>query len=178
MGPISEECRKALGKQQRRLVLSWILSIGAIGLFLLVTHLGVHQEGPLISPSLQMKIRVGLWILSLSLIYSLWFWMKKFVTKDAFSREAKKPKYLKFCFERMTPLEEGLLRFVTVYRKHTRITFAYAQSMAIFGLILGWMGPYLLDQYALSLFSVLLHLYLYPSRSRLEGLIKEYEARG
>lgn len=174
MIPIGKDCGNELERQQSRLVRSWISSIAAIALFLTVTHLGEFQERQLLNPSLQPKIRIALWIVSLSVVWVLQFWRKGFLTHEFLFREAKKTRSLKIRSQQLTPTEEELLKVVSVYRTNTRITFAFAQSIAIFGLILGAMGPYLWDQYLLSVFAVLLHLYLYPSRNSLQDLVKEF----
>lgn len=172
---IRPEFRKKLERQHTILLLVWAAFVNAVFLYVWMANFLPSRSSP---SSLSETFRITLWLISLSMIGVLLWWRKRFLTKEAiFTPPAKVPMAILLQgYE--SPVEERSTEVITFYFTMTVATFALAETAALLGFVLAFLGGYRLDQYVLSLLSAILLLLQFPSKSFLEELIKDVEARG
>jgi hypothetical protein len=126
------------------------------------------------------KLRAILWILSIGEMVLLAWWKKRYLDKESILSEAARNQRLKplpGISASQSALEEGAAKTVSWWWIVKLTAIAIAQSLALYGLILAFLGRYFTDQYLLSLVSGVLLVREFPSEESFEQLLKEYEAR-
>ena len=178
-GPVllSAEFKQILYNQRRSLVLLWLALFVSVGLFLsmrdyLLQHLPPQREN---YPYTGL-IRICVWVITcITAAFLLWS-KNSFYSVEALFRGSSVPALPK-TVRGETPAEKGAARVVSYYRSRMVAAVALAETIAIFGLLLGLIGDYLWEQRALSLMSGALLILFYPSRAFFEELIQEYQRR-
>lgn len=154
------ELRRAVEKQQKILTLTWLGAIAALFLYLLLPRF----FGPRRLPEVEQPyhgFRMILWIVAVIEVVSLLWWSRTFLTKEAVLRAV-----------------QGTGVDPLIYYSGRKISaIAIAQSVAVYGLVLAFVGRYFWDQYILTLVSGVLLVRHRPSRSFCNELAKEIEGR-
>ena len=131
-----------------------------------------------IASGLPEAVRIALWLLSVALLGVLVWWRKHFLTKEAVLTPRAKVPTAVLLPGYESPVEQRSTEVITFYFTMKLVTFALAESVAIFGFVLAFIGGYLWDQYLLSLLSGILLLYQFPSKAFVEELIRDVELGG
>lgn len=157
---MESELRRAVEKQQKALTLAWVGSIAALFLYLLLPQF----FGPPRLPEVEQPyrgFRMILWIVAVIEVGFLFWWSRTFLTKEAVLRAIQGTE--------VNPL--------TYYSGRKMSAIAIAQSVAVYGLVLAFIGRHFWDQYILTTVSAVLLVRHRPSRSFCEELAKEIEGR-
>lgn len=175
---IRPEYRKTLDGQQQVLVLLWTFFASGIFVYLWLTEFILGRSGFSEGSSFAETTRVVIWLLAVIDLGTFFWWRKRYLTKEALLRESKKYKLLQVLQEHTTPLEERAAQVVSSYVTSKIVAFAIVEAMAVYGFVLALVGGYVRDQYLLSLASCLLLVLEFPSKSRLEELLRDVEVLG
>jgi len=175
---IRPEYRKALEDQQQVLVLLWVFFLSAIFIYLWLTEVVLGRSGFSAGSSFAEITRVVLWLLAFIELGTFVWWRRRFLSKEAILGGAKKYKLLQVLQEHTTPLEERAAQVVSSYVTSKIVAFAIIEAMAVYGFVLALIGGYIRDQVLFSLASGMLLVVEFPSKFRLEELVKEAEGRG
>ncbi|MGI0025603.1 MAG: hypothetical protein ACREA4_10735 [Nitrososphaera sp.] len=136
---------------------------------LLIEQLRFPERQPLAG-----TIRLVLWTIVLIQLGFLIWWKRKYLTRDAILRRAGEIRWMPMLVRgHRSPAEETAARVISWYLSGKIVAFAIAESFAIYGAFLAYIGRYFGDQYFLSLVCVLLLAYLYPRRSFMTELLGE-----
>ena len=177
---IRSEYQKILGGQQLILFIFWGSFIVSLVIYLLITHFLLPASSLTDRESASNSFRTSLWVIALIEGAVLLWWNRRFLTKEAVLH-AKGGRLvaaiLGLSGRAQTPQEVEAAKIVSVYLFRKILAFSVAQSIAIYGLVLAFVGRNMVDQYLLTLFTLLFLIHLFPSRSFLTGLLSEIEAR-
>jgi hypothetical protein len=173
---IRPEYRKALDGQQQVLVLLWTFFVSGIFIYLWVTEFVLGKSGFAAGSSFAATTRMVIWLLAFIDLGTFVWWRKRFLAREAILAGAKKHKLLRVLQEHTTPVEERAARVVSSYVTSKIVAFAIVEAMAVYGFVLALVGGHIRDQYLLSLASGMLLLFEFPSKSRLEQLLRDVEA--
>lgn len=174
---IRPEFKNELLAQQKTLRKIWFAFADAILIFLAMRYLLPPPSNPEYSAE---TVRTGLWLVAIVEVAVLAWWKKRYLSKESLFREAAKNRRLKRLpgiSQPQSPLEDGAANVISWFWTAKLVAFAFAESLALYGLVLAFLGRYFADQYVLSFISGLLLVQEFPSADAFEGLLKEYEAR-
>jgi hypothetical protein len=174
---IDVEFKRALLSQQKKLRKIWFAFADGILLFLALPHI--------LPPELKLGyrseiFRAVLWLAAVADVASLAWWNKKYsgienILREALGNHRLKP--LAGLPQPQSPLETGAVKVVSWYWLVKTAGFAFAESIAVFGFVLGVVGGYFLDQYILSGIGGVLLIYQFPLADSFETILREYEGR-
>jgi hypothetical protein len=140
-------------ESQRVLILTWIGSVAALVIYLLIPwFVGLQRISS--GGQLYLGFRVILWFLALIQVSVVLFWSRRALSKESVSRAV-----------RGTAIDP-----VNYYMGKKVTAIAMAQSVAVYGLALALVGRYFWDQYILTFISTVLVIWQYPSRDSLDEL--------
>lgn len=176
---IREQFKRKLERRHTKLVLIWLAFVLANFHYVwFANHLAAHDP-VVIAPGFASKLRTALWLFAAADIWALYgFWKKRIFTRQAFLAPAARVKIPAALRGHASPVEEKAAAAVSLYFLAETITFAFAAAIAIFGFALVFVGRYMTDQYLLTLLSLGILLYEFPSKSFLQQLVREVGNRG
>lgn len=173
---LSKEFTEILYNQHRSLVIVWVALLISLGIFLFIPDLDFkHLPRPETYPHAD-DIRKILSVMVLITVAFLLLAKSRLNTVEAIFRGSREPTREK-SEKGETPVEKGAARVVSYYCSRMAVSFALAETIAIYGLVLALIGPYKWEQQILSLISGVLLVYFFPSRIFFDDLITEYETR-
>jgi len=176
---IREEFRKKLESRHTLLVVLWLRFICADFLYVWIADFILAHEPNAPRPAFSNMVRAGLWVLAVGDIWLLYgFWKKRFLTKEAVLTQPAKPQITASLRDHASPVEERAAAVISLYFTFKLSAFALAAAVAIYGFVLAFWGHYGTDQYVLSVVSLALLLYEFPSKAFLQELVREIEIRG
>jgi drug/metabolite transporter (DMT)-like permease len=175
---IREEFKQKLERRHSKLVLIWLAFVVGDFNYVWVAHFLLDQiEGPL-QPGFSDTVRTAIWILAAAVIWALYgFYKKRIFTRQAFFAPPPTVKVSAALRAHASPVEEKAAVAVSAYFVSKVVTFAFAGAIAIFGFVLAFVGHYVTDEYLLTLVSLGILAYEFPSKSFLRGLVGEIEIR-
>jgi hypothetical protein len=174
---LSAQFREILYRQHRSIVALWAMFLLAVGFYFLVPEIVSECRFHPAADSENEPVRNALWIAAV-LTTAVLLWVKsRFHNVRAVFQAARQLTDTQD-FAGHTPAEKNASRLVYFYRTRMLFAFCLAELVALFGLILVFIGNYTSDQQWLSLLSAGLLVYVYPSRGFFEGLINEYDRQG
>ncbi len=174
---LNAEFKQVLSNQRRSLVLLWLALFVLVGIFLSMRHFLLQHLPPQRGnyPYTDL-IRICVWVITcITAAFLLWS-KNSFCSVEALFRGSSVPTPPK-TLRGETPAEKGAARVVSYYRSRMVAAFVLAETIAIFGLLLGLIGDHLWEQRVLSLMSWAFLILFYPSRAFFEELIQEYQRR-
>ncbi len=161
---IPPEARRPLEIQQKVLVVIWIAFVLSVVLYLLIPEIVLPGALPPARGLLVDSVRGVLWAVAFVAVGFLFWWRRRYL--DAGS-----------LLKRLQSEPMGLV--FSYYLRGKVVAWAVAESIALLGFVLSFVGGYVWDQYLLSGVSAALLIMEFPSRAFLDGLVKETErARG
>lgn len=173
---LSKEFREILYRQQRLLLVTWLMFFIALGFYLMIPEITSEHLPPPADYPYTEQMRNTLWVVSIAATAFL-LWVKShFHTVQAIFRASRQPLEIRD-LKGDTPIEKDAARLVFSYRSRMIIAFSLSEMIAIFGLVLALIGNYRSDQQVFSLISACLLVYFYPSRTFFDELIAECERR-
>jgi hypothetical protein len=170
---IRPEFRNNLENQQKVLVTLWFAFLVIILFFLWIPQLLPELLPIFIDYPSVGSVRTVLWLFAVGEIGFLFWWEKRFLSREAIFQRPSFRFFPNMVKGHQTPEEEKLGRILSNYLLGKVLGFAISESIAIYGLVLAYIDSFPWDQYLLSLISVLLLVYFYPSRSFFDSLIRE-----
>jgi len=174
---IRPEFRGELFGQQKKLARIWLAFAEAILIFLAMPYLFPPVLHPEYAPE---TVRTGLWLVSVVDIAVLAWWNRRYLGTQSILSQASTNRRIKpppGLSQPISPLEEGAVKVVSWFWTAKLVAFAFAESLALYGLALAVVGGYFLDQYILSFVSGLLLAYQFPTAESFEVILREYEGR-
>jgi hypothetical protein len=175
---IRPEFKKSLEGQQQVLVVLWAVFVWAIFVYLGITHFVLMKSGFAPGGSYSETLRVVLWVLAFIDVATLVWWKKNYLTNEAILGGAKQYKVLQSLQEHANAVEERAAGIVSSYVTSKVVVFAIIEALAVYGFVLAVVGRFLPDQYLFSLAGLVLLLLEFPSKARLQKLLRQVEARG
>jgi hypothetical protein len=167
-----------LERRHTRLVLQWCNFVLADFLYVWVAHYLAAHDLVVITPGFASNLRTALWLLPAGVLWTLYGFLKKRIfTRQAFLAPPARTKILRALRDHASPVEQKAAAAVSLYFLAKVATFAFAGAIAIFGFVLAFVGHYVTDEYLLTLLSLGILLYEFPSKSFLRGLVGEIEIR-
>ncbi|MGH7834386.1 MAG: hypothetical protein ACREQK_12125 [Candidatus Binatia bacterium] len=175
---IRPEFKKSLEGQQQVLVVLWAVFVWAIFVYLGITHFILMKSDFAPGGSYSETLRVVLWALAFIDVATLVWWRKNYLTREAILGGAKQYKLLQSLQGHTNTVEERAAAIVSSYVTSKIVVFAIIEALAVYGFVLAVVGRFLPDQYLFSLASGVLLLLEFPSKARLQELLRESEAFG
>lgn len=157
---ISAEIKQALDNQQTALVVLWVAFILSLVIYLYIPEMVFPQAAPAAIAPLSDPIRLLFWGAALGALVFLFWWRRRYLDKPALLARLR---------------GEGAASLFAIYLGRKVVAFAVAESLALLGLVLVFLGHYFWDQYLLSVLSAALLIAEFPTRVFLEEFIKEAE---
>jgi len=90
-------------------------------------------------------------------------------------RDARKSKLFRALEEFQGSVEENASYIVSTFVTRKVVLFAIIEAIAVYGFVLAFLGRFVLDQYLLSLLSLILLAVEFPSAKSMEDLIQTVE---
>lgn len=171
---IRPEFRRELQNQQKVLILVWTGLLVATAFYLWLPRLLLDQSQSLGDYPFARTIRQTLWLIVVIEVGFLFWWKKRFLSKQAIVRRAGESRWIPMVVRgHQTPAEERAARAISWYIGGRVTGFAIAESLAVYGVFLAIIGGYFWDQYVLTTLCLLFLIYFYPSKSFITELLKE-----
>ena len=148
------ELRHAAEKQ-RPVRNAWVGSMAALLIYLLLPWFVSPPE--ILEGEPYRGFRVILWLVAAIQVGVLFWWTQRFVTKEAVLNAVRRTA--------IDPL--------TYYMGRKIAAVGIAQSIAVYGLVLAFVGRYFWDQYLLTVISAALLMRHYPHRDMFDELERE-----
>jgi hypothetical protein len=174
---IRPEFRGELLGQQKKLTRIWLAFAEAILIFLGMPYLFPPVLHPEWAPE---TVRTGLWLVAIVEVGVLAWWNRRYLGTQSILRDAstnRRLEPLSGFSKPKSPLEEGAVRVISWFWVVKLVGFAFAGSLALYGLVLAVVGGYFADQYILSFVGGLLLAYQFPTAESFERLLRQYEDR-
>jgi len=153
-----------LRNQQKVLVMVWYSFVFMI-LFFLSAPVFVKGDS-ILSPnnSATEFLRRAFWFLLILQATFLVWWKKRFFPIERLLEASTRGIILeKFVRGAQNPVEKRAGKMILNYFVRSILAFGVAESIALYGLVLTVLGHYVLDQYVLSVVSLVLVFYFFPS---------------
>jgi len=174
---IREQFRQKLERRHRTLIWIWIAFVVADIYYVWIVHRILTDPPAAVSPFTD-KIRTALWLLAAANVWVIYgVFKKRIFARHVLLSPPAMPKLPAALRDYASPTEEKAAAAVTLYFTSEILTFALAASIGIFGFVLAFLGRYTTDQYLLTLLSLGILAYEFPSKPFLRGLIGEVEIR-
>jgi len=173
---IRPEFRKKLERWQIAVLFVWILFLIWAAIYLFVPYLN-PDHGEAIADFPLETFRQVLWVIVAIQVAFLFWWRKHFLSKEFLLRRGRETRLMPTLLRgHQTPTEKVAARVLSWYILGSVVAFAVADSIAIYGLYLGYIGEYFLDQYILSFICLLLLIYFYPTKAFFTELLGELDS--
>jgi hypothetical protein len=143
--------------RQRTAFNAWFASVVAVFIYLLLPWLISAPRIPQGEP--YRGFRVILWLVAMIQTGVLWWWMRRYLGKEAI----------------LKAVQGTAINPVVYYMARKIAAIGMAQSLAVYGLVLAFVGGYFWDQYILTTISAALLMANYPSPGFVEELARESE---
>lgn len=160
---IPPEIQRSLEVQQKVLVVIWVAFILCLIIYLLIPEIVFSEALPPPGNLFFDSIRGVLWAVAFVAVGLLSWWRKRYLDRG-------------FLLKRLQTDSIGLV--FSYYLGRKIVAFALAESVALLGFVLAFVGRYVWDQYLLSVVSAVLLIVEFPSRLFLEELVKETLSKG
>lgn len=174
---IRPEFKKTLLEQQGVTVVLWSLFIVFIIMYIAIAQFVLQNPKFAGGFAFAPAARAALWTLVLVDLYYLWRWKTRYLTRGAIMDDSKRSKLLRALEGHKTPTEERAAIAVSTYVTKKIVAFAIVEAIAVYGLVLALIGPFLWDQYLFSAVSGALLMIEFPSKGALEELVKEFDGQ-
>ncbi len=175
---IREQFKQKLERRHTRLVLIWLAFFLFDFYYVWAVHYLVTSDPVNVAPGFADTMRKALWFLAAVNLWALYgFWKKRIFTREAFLAPPGTAKILPALRDHASPVEEKAAAAVSLYFFAEVVTIAFAASIALLGFVLAFLGRFMTDQYLLTLLSLAILPYEFPSKYFLRGLVGEIEIR-
>ncbi len=172
---IRPEFRKILTDQRGAAIILWSGFMISIAIYLAIAQYILTIPDYAKGLSFAATARVVLWILVMvDFAYLLW-WKRCYLAREAILDETKQSKVFRALQEYKGPMEQRAAAVVSTYVTRRIVLFAIVEAIAVYGLVLALVGPYVLDHYLLSAVSLILLALEFPSGTNLESFIQQVE---
>jgi hypothetical protein len=173
---IRAEFRKELTDQRGVAVILWSCFMIAIPLYIVIVKNVLMNPKYAAGLSFRGSARILLWTLvAVDIGYFLW-WKQRYLKPEAILNGVKPAKILRALEGHKGALEERAAAAVSTYVTRKTVVFAIIEALAVYGLVLGLVGPYLPDHYLLSAASLALLTFEFPAERQIESLLLTVES--
>lgn len=172
---VRAEYRRSLESQHGVLLTLWAVFVGAIPVYLWIAETVLSGRQLAIAPLVAETVRLVVWLLAFFNLGTLFWWKRRFLTKEAILGGAKQYKVLQALQAHKGETEERAAALVSSYVTAKVVVFAMAEAMAVYGFAMVLVGQYFFGQYLLSAAAVALLALNFPSRAFLSELLSEAE---
>ncbi|MEX0806414.1 MAG: hypothetical protein WD688_24315 [Candidatus Binatia bacterium] len=160
---IRPEFRTILTDQRGAAVILWSCFTISIAIYLVIARHVLSNPDFARGFSYAGIARAVFWILTLIDLGYYYYWKKNYLTPEAISRDAKTSKLLRALEGHKGRFEERAAAVVSTYITRKIVLFAIIEAIAVYGLVLGLVGRFLLDHYLLSALALILLILEFPS---------------
>ena len=172
---IRPEFRKELSDQRGVAVILWSCFTIAIALYLVIVPNVLANPKYAAGLSFGDSARIVLWILVVvDMGYLIW-WKRRHLKREAILNGVNPAKILRALEGHKGALEQRAAAVVSTYVTRKTVAFAIIEAVAVYGLVLGLVGPFLPDHYLLSTVSLALLAAEFPAERQMETLLQAVE---
>jgi len=172
---IRPEFRKILLDQRGAAVILWSAFTMSIPLYLIIARNVLGNPNVGTNRSIAEPARIIFWLLTLVDFGYYIYWRRRNLTGAAIKRDALKTKLFRALEEFQGKAEETAAYLVSTLVTRKVVIFAIIEAIAVYGFVLAFLGRFIADQYLLSLLSLMLLAYEFPSANSVETLLQEIE---
>lgn len=172
---IRPEFRKILLDQRGAAVILWSAFVISIPIYLVIARnvLGNPNIGS--NRALAEPARIVLWVLAIVDFGYYLYWRGRNLAEETILRDGQSAKLFRALEEFRGALEERAAHVVSAYVTRKVVIFAIIEAMAVYGLVLAVIGRFVEDQYLLSVLSIALLVWEFPSQKSVGSLVRKVE---
>lgn len=173
-----QEFRKILLDQRGAAMILWCFFFLSVPIYLLVARHLLRNPNLGTNPSIAEPARIFFWLLALVDIGYYFYWRERNLNNAAIQRDARKTKLFRALEEFRGADEQNAAYVVATWVTRKVVLFAIIEAIAVYGLVLAFLGRFVADQIVLSLLSLILLAIEFPSAKSLGNLLREVEGSG
>ena len=172
---IRPEFRKTLLDQRGAAVILWSFFMISIPIYLVIARSILTNPNIGTNRTVAEPARIIFWLLTLVDLGYYFYWRRDKFSAAAVRRDARKSKLFRALEEFQGSVEENASYIVSTFVTRKVVLFAIIEAIAVYGFVLAFLGRFVLDQYLLSLLSLILLAVEFPSAKSMEDLIQTVE---
>ena len=172
---IRPEFRKVLLDQRGAAIILWSFFTISMPIYLVIARQLLTNPNVGTNQSIAEPARLIFWLLTFVDLGYYAYWRKRHLSLAAILRDARKTKLFRALEEFQGSAEETAAYNVSTFVTRKVVIFAIIEAIAVCGFVLAFLGRFVNDQYLLSLLSLILLAFEFPSARSVESLVQQTE---